>query len=152
MQGFSERLEVRSNGVSYTPDELQPGQWTRGERVFTREDVDLFARLTGDQNPIHVDGEYAKKTIFKERIVHGSMLLAWIGGLIADRLPGPGTIALEQKVAAKFPVLVGETISARIKIVEIAGKKVRLEISCTNKEGKLVMEGEAIVRPPSRKF
>jgi 3-hydroxybutyryl-CoA dehydratase len=106
--------------------------------------------LTGDLNPAHIDEEYAKKTFFKTRIVHGMLLGGLISGVLGNKLPGPGTIYLSQHLDFLAPVRIGDTITASVEISEVmaAEKKVRIKTTCVNQEGKKVLDGEAVVSPP----
>ena len=135
-----------------TIDELNVGDSAKFSKTISDSDVYLFAGVTGDFNPAHVDEEYAKNTYFKTRIAHGMLTASFISTVIGTMLPGPGTIYMQQAVKFLAPVHIGDTITARAEISEIDmdKKKVRLKTICTNQEGTTVVDGEALVSPPRR--
>jgi 3-hydroxybutyryl-CoA dehydratase len=136
--------------IGKTLQELQIGERAEFTKTISESDVYLYAGLTGDLNPAHIDEEYAKKTFFKTRIVHGMLLGGLISGVLGNKLPGPGTIYLSQHLEFLGPVRIGDTITASVEISEImtAEKKVRVKTTCVNQEGKKVLDGEAVVSPP----
>jgi 3-hydroxybutyryl-CoA dehydratase len=119
-------------------------------KTVTEADIYLFAGLSGDYNPAHINEEYAKKTFFKTRIAHGMLSAGFISTVIGTKLPGPGTIYLDQSLKFLAPVRIGDTITARAEVIEIMAEKnkVRLETTCINQDGFTVLEGEAVVSPP----
>jgi len=118
-------------------------------KVFSEEDVFLFAGISGDRNPIHVDKGFAAKTRFKERIAHGLLTAGTISAAIGMKLPGPGCLYLSQTLEFKAPVFPGDEITARVEIVEvISEKRLRMKTQCFNQEKVLVIDGEAIIVPP----
>lgn len=119
-------------------------------KTVSETDIYLYAGVSGDFNPAHTNEEYAKNTFFKTRIAHGMLSAGFISTVIAMKLPGPGTIYLDQTLKFLAPVRIGDTITARVKVSEILAEKnkVRLETTCTNQNGIKVIEGEAIVSPP----
>lgn len=125
--------------------DLYLGQEVVEERVFCREDVMQFAELTGDCNPLHLNEVYAKNSRFGETIVHGVLVLGFISKIIGMRLPGEGSIYLEQKVRFVAPVYVGEKIFAKVKIAGINYERniYSLETDVYNQEGKCILEGSA---------
>jgi 3-hydroxybutyryl-CoA dehydratase len=136
--------------IGKTLQELRIGERAEFTKTISESDVYLYAGLTGDLNPAHIDEEYAKKTFFKTRIVHGMLLGGLISGVLGNKLPGPGTIYLSQHLEFLGPVRIGDTITASVEISEImtAEKKVRVKTTCVNQEGKKVLDGEAVVSPP----
>ena len=138
--------------IGKTIDELKVGQTARFSKTITEADIYLFAGVTGDLNPAHVDEEYAKKTFFKTRIAHGMLTASFISTVIGTMLPGPGTVYLSQEVHFLAPVKIGDTVSAVAEITEIRPEKkhVRLKTTCTNQEGTVVVDGQAVVSPPRR--
>jgi 3-hydroxybutyryl-CoA dehydratase len=116
----------------------------------TETDIYLYAGITGDFNPAHVNEVYAKNTFFKTRIAHGMLTAGFISAILANRLPGPGTIYLKQELNFLAPVRIGDTITGRVEVLElIVGRnRVRLKTSCTNQDGVMVLDGEALVSPP----
>ena len=116
-------------------------------KTFSEEDVILYARVTGDCNSVHLDEEYAGKTIFRGRVVHGMLTAGLISTVLGTKLPGLGTIYLSQSLKFLAPVRIGDTVTASVKVVEVneQKRKVRLETVCTNQGGKEVVTGEAVV-------
>jgi len=121
-------------------------------KVFSEEDVFLFARITGDGNPVHTSKEFAEKSRFKQRIAHGLLTAGTISAAIGMKLPGPGCLYLSQTLEFKAPVFLGDEITAHVEIVEvISGKRLRLKTRCFNRDKVLVIDGEAIIVPPRNK-
>ena len=118
-------------------------------KVFSEEDVFLFAGITGDRNPVHTSKEFAAKTRFKERIAHGLLTAGTISAAIGMKLPGPGCLYLSQTLEFKAPVFLGDEITARVEIVEVVSeKRLRFRTQCFNQDKVLVIDGEAIMVPP----
>ena len=118
-------------------------------KIFSEEDVFLFAGITGDRNPVHTSKEFAAKTRFKERIAHGLLAAGTISAAIGTKLPGPGYLYLSQTLEFKAPVFLGDEVTARVEIVEvISEKRLRMKTRCFNQDNVLVIEGEAIIVPP----
>jgi len=138
--------------IGKTIEELEVGQSARFSKTITETDVYGFAGITGDFNPAHVDEQYAKNTYFKERIAHGMLSASFISTVIGTMLPGPGTIYMEQNVRFMAPVKFGDTITAVAEVTEIIAdkKRVRLKTTCTNQEGTIVVDGEALASPPRK--
>ena len=128
-------------------DELVVGDKAAVEKTVTEQDVKLFAEVSGDYNPVHVDENFAQKTRFKQRIAHGMLAASLVSRVIGTKLPGPGTIYLSQTLNFKAPVYFGDTVSAEVEITEkIDGKNlVKLKTVCSNQTGTVVLEGEAVV-------
>jgi 3-hydroxybutyryl-CoA dehydratase len=121
-------------------------------KVFSEEDVFLFAGITGDRNPVHTSKEFAAKTRFKERIAHGLLTAGTISAAIGMKLPGPGCLYLSQSLEFKAPVFLGDEITARVEIVEvISEKRLRFRTRCFNQDKVLVIDGEAIIVPPRQR-
>lgn len=135
-----------------TIEELAIGQFAQFSKTISESDVYLYAGITGDFNPAHIDQAYAEKTRFRTRIAHGMLTAGFISNLLGTQLPGPGTIYLQQNLNFKAPVVIGDTVTATLEVVEILleKKRVRLKTVCTNQEGTVVLDGEAIVSPPRR--
>ena len=131
-------------------DEIKVGDTAEFAKTISEADIYLYAGVTGDLNPAHINEAYARKTFFKTRIAHGMLMGGFISGVIANRLPGPGTIYVRQELDFLAPVRIGDTITARVEVVEIIAEKnrVRLQTSCLNQEGTTVVDGQAIVSPP----
>lgn len=119
------------------------------QRTISESDVYLYAGITGDLNPAHIDEETSKNSMFKGRIAHGMLTAGLISGVLGMQLPGPGTIYLSQELKFTAPVKFGDTIKAEVEVVEIIKEKiVKLKTTCTNQEGTIVLEGHATVMPP----
>jgi len=135
-------------GKSY--HQLKIGEKASFTKTITETDVYLFAGISGDFNPMHVNEEFAKKTLFKTRIAHGALPQSLIAPVLGMKLPGLGTIAVEISCRFKAPVYFGDTIMATARVVEKIEKKqwVRMALIWTNQHGKSIAEGEAVVIPP----
>ncbi|HNY51056.1 MAG TPA: MaoC family dehydratase [Smithella sp.] len=132
-----------------TIDKLKVGDVAEFAKTVTETDIYLYAGITGDFNPAHVNEEYAKNTFFKTRIAHGMLTAGFISAIIANQLPGPGTIYLSQSLSFLAPVRIGDTITGRVEVLELMEKnRVRLKTTCTNQEGVVVLSGEGLVSPP----
>jgi len=110
-------------------------------------DIDAFADVTGDHNPIHVDEEFAKTTRFGRRIAHGMLTASMISAVLANKLPGEGSVYLGQTLQFVAPVFAGDEITARVTVKEIREDKpiVKLETICVNQSNEIVIRGEATV-------
>ena len=128
--------------------ELTVGQNASVTKRFTDADVHTFAGISLDVNPVHTDEEYAKTTIFGKRIVHGILTSSLISAVLANKLPGPGTIYLGQELSFRAPVYLGDEITAKVEITELRTDKkiVKLRTICTNQDGKAVITGVATVK------
>ena len=129
---------------------LEIGQRASYSKTATDADILLFLAISGDNNPIHIDEESAKKTRFGRRILPGIWSAGLISALLASRLPGPGSIYLSQTLNFKRPVFPGDTITATAEITAIRREKgiVTLTTTCSNQAGEIVLEGEAVVMLP----
>ncbi|MFQ6752857.1 bifunctional enoyl-CoA hydratase/phosphate acetyltransferase [Cereibacter sphaeroides] len=136
-----------------TLDELQIGDSAEVDRVLTPEDIELFAVMSGDVNPAHLDATYAAETGFHHVIAHGMWGGALISAVLGTRLPGPGTIYLGQSLRFRRPVSPGDRITVRVTVREkdMASAKVTLDCLCLNQAGELVITGEALVMAPREK-
>lgn len=130
---------------------LKIGDTASRTKTFTDEDVRLFARLSGDDNSVHLDDEYAAKTPFGRRIVHGMLTASLISAVLGCDFPGVGTIYLGQEVKFKAPVFIGDTITATVELVKYREDKriCTFRTTCTNQDGTIVIEGEAVVIAPA---
>jgi 3-hydroxybutyryl-CoA dehydratase len=133
-----------------TISEISVGDTAQIQKTISETDVYLYAGITGDLNPAHLNEEYAKGTFFKTRIAHGMLIAGLISTILGNNLPGPGTIYIHQSVNFLAPVLFGDTITAQAEVVELDVDKnrARLKTTCMNQDGTLVLDGEAIVSPP----
>ena len=126
---------------------LKVGDAAEIKKTIADEDVRAFAELTGDRNPVHLDEEYAAQTRFGRRIAHGMLGASLISAVLANELPGRGTVYLSQTVKFTAPVFLGDTITARVVVKHVREDKpvVTLDTFCTNQRGERVVEGEAVV-------
>ena len=131
-------------------DKLQVGDAAEFAKTVSETDIYLYAGITGDFNPAHVNENYAKNTFFKTRIAHGMLTAGFISAIIANQMPGPGTIYLKQELSFLAPVHIGDTITARVEILELNTEKnrVRLKTTCSNQDGVTVLDGFGLVSPP----
>lgn len=131
-------------------DQLKVGDSASFAKTVSESDIYLYAGITGDFNPAHVNETYAKGTFFKTRIAHGMLTAGFISAILANQLPGPGTIYLKQELSFLAPVHIGDTITAGVEIIELLAPKNRvlLKTTCTNQDGVVVLSGEAMVMPP----
>ena len=134
-------------------DQIKVGDAAEFTKTVTETDVYLYAGITGDLNPAHINEAYAKGTFFKSRIAHGMLTAGFISSILGMQLPGPGTIYMRQSLSFLAPVRFGDTITARAEVVEVIAEKnrVRLKTTCTNQDGIVVLDGEALVSPPKAK-
>ena len=132
--------------------ELNVGDKATFGKTISESDVYLFAGISGDFNPAHVNEEYAKKTFFKTRIAHGMLAATFLSNVLGNRLPGPGTIYVQQTMDFLAPVRIGDTITAIAEVMKISHEKnrVTLRTTCVNQEGTMVLDGEAVVSPPKK--
>jgi 3-hydroxybutyryl-CoA dehydratase len=136
---------------NFTIDQLRLGQKAHFTKTVSEADVYLFAGLTGDMNPVHVNKEYAEKTLFGERIAHGILTAGLISTAIGMYLPGPGTINMGQTLRFLKPVKFGDTITAEVEVIEIITEKnkVVLRTLCKNQKGEVVLDGETQAKAPT---
>ena len=132
--------------------ELVEGDSAFIDHVVTEAHLPLFAAATGDVNPIHFDIPYAEGTFFRGRIAHGMLCGGFISAVVANRLPGLGTVYVSQEIRFLAPVKIGDTIRAEVVVLGIDRDKnrVRLGTKCTNQAGTVVVEGEAVVSPAKK--
>jgi 3-hydroxybutyryl-CoA dehydratase len=135
-----------------TIHELKVGDSAQITKIIAEEIVNEFARVTGDTNPVHTDPAYAEKTIFKGRIAHGVYSLGIFSTILGNILPGYGTIYLSQEVKFLAPVRIGDTITARVEVVELIPEKNRAKFrtTCINQDGTIVVDGFAWAMPPKK--
>jgi 3-hydroxybutyryl-CoA dehydratase len=134
-----------------TYDELSIGDFATFTKTLSETDIYLFAGITGDMNPAHVDAVTAAAGMFKQRIAHGMLSASFISTVLAMKLPGPGTIYAGQNLQFRGPVFIGDTVTARVECTEKmdARKWAKFKTTVTNQDGKLVVDGEATVIPPA---
>ena len=126
---------------------IKIGDYALLEKTFSKEDTISYSAVSKDANPIHIDDYYAKKSRFNKCIVQGMLVAGLISGAIGTKLPGPGSIYLEQQVKFLAPVFLGDSITAIVTVIEIIETKniYRLSTVCTNQDGISVIEGTAVV-------
>jgi acyl dehydratase len=136
-----------------TFDEIALGECVEVTREVGKTDIELFAVVSGDVNPAHLDADYAANTRFKGVIMHGMWGGALISSLLGTRLPGPGTIYLSQSLAFKRPVCLGDQVTVRVAVKSKRDDKklVTFDCSAVNQRGETVIEGEAVVLAPTEK-
>ena len=134
---------------SYSINELSVGQSEEIRRTVTEGDLYVYAGVTGDYNPVHLDEEFAAKSIFGERIAHGMLTAGFISAALGTRLPGVGCIHLSQEMKFRAPVKIGDTINTVVTVWEINTEKnrVAMKTECFNEDGTLVVEGMAMLTP-----
>ena len=139
---------------NFTYDELALGQKASFSKQVTEQDVVLFAAVSGDVNPVHLDEDFAAGTIFGGRIAHGMLTGAVISAALAMELPGPGVIYLGQTLRFTRPVKLGDRITVHLEVTDKRDDKhiVKLDCKVTNQEDKVVASGEAQVMAPREKI
>jgi len=130
--------------------EINLGDFAENTRTIAESDVYMFAGITGDLNPAHMNAVEAANGMFKERIAHGMLSAGLISAVLGMQLPGPGTIYMGQTLKFTAPVKFGDTITARAEVIDINLEKNRLKLrtTCMNQNNKMVLDGEALVMPP----
>ncbi len=136
--------------MAKTFSELQIGDSATFTKTVSETDIYLFAGITGDMNPAHVDAVSAADGMFKQRIAHGMLSASFISTVLAMQLPGPGTIYAGQNLQFRGPVFIGDTVTARVECSEKLDARgwAKFKTTVTNQDGKLVVDGEATVIPP----
>ncbi|SFN70172.1 3-hydroxybutyryl-CoA dehydratase [Formivibrio citricus] len=132
-------------------EDIQVGMTADYRKTLTETDVVLFAGLTGDNNPMHIDEEFASETRFGGRIVHGLLTSSLLSSVIGMKMPGPGCIYMSQNLRFLKPVKIGDTVTARTTVVEVVAEKqrVRMATECLVR-GEKVLDGEATVWVPKK--
>ena len=132
-------------------DELSEGQSAETTHVVGAGDIEAFAAVSGDVNPVHMDEAYAKTTTFGGRIAHGMLSAAYISAVLGNQLPGPGAIYLSQSLRFRRPVKIGDAVTARVTVKSLDAEKshVVFETACIV-NGKTVLDGEALILAPRR--
>lgn len=135
----------------YAFEDLEIGQTASVGKTITEADILLFAAVSTDTNPVHLDAEAAAHSVFKERVAHGMLSAGLISAVLGTRLPGPGTIYMGQTLRFRAPVRIGDTVTAMAEVTALDAEKKRatLKTTCTV-AGNVVIEGEATVLPRSR--
>jgi 3-hydroxybutyryl-CoA dehydratase len=139
--------------ANYTYEEISIGQTASYSKQVEERDIQLFAAVSGDVNPVHLDADFAAGTVFGERIAHGMLTGAIISAALAMELPGPGTIYLSQTLRFRLPVKIGDTITVALEVTEKQDRRkiVTMDCKASNNQGKLVATGSAeVMAPPSK--
>ena len=134
-------------------EDIEMGMTRYIRKIITNKDIELFAEISTDHNPVHLDDEYARDTIFEGRLAHGMLTAGLISAVIGEQLPGHGTIYMSQNLKFLAPVRPGDLVHAEVKVVDMLIDKRRVKLDCRCEvNGKNVLVGEAMVLAPSRKF
>jgi 3-hydroxybutyryl-CoA dehydratase len=135
----------------YKFEDLSLGMSHETHHKITENDIQLFAEVSGDHNPLHMDEEYASKTSFGQRIAHGALTASYISGILGNNLPGPGSIFTGLSMRFRRPVYIGSDVTVRAEVTELLerGNRVTLKVTCIV-DGKAAISGEAKVMVPSR--
>ena len=142
---------LRGTEGGYFLEDLAVGMCASYARTVTEADLVLFAGISGDNNPIHMDERYAAKTKFGGRIVHGMLSASFLSTAIASKLPGPGTIYLKQNLTFRAPVRIGDTVEAQVTVMDIIREKARVVLKTVCQvEDTVVIDGDALVMVPAR--
>ena len=132
-----------------TVSEIKEGDSAEFAKTLSESDIYLFAGVTGDLNPFHVNEEFSRNTFFKGRIAHGMLLAGFISTVVGCHLPGPGAIYVQQSLNFLAPARIGDTITAKAEVIEVleSENRVILRTICTNQKGEVVLDGQATVSP-----
>ena len=132
-------------------DEINEGMTAVFSKTVTEADIVLFAGVSGDTSPVHLDEDYARPTMFKGRIAHGMLTAGFISAVFGTKLPGPGCIYMSQSLKFKAPVRAGDTVVARVTATAVDRDKARVTFATTCKvKDAVVLEGEAMLMVPRR--
>jgi 3-hydroxybutyryl-CoA dehydratase len=135
----------------YYFDDLEMGMEASLTKTVSAADTLAFAEITGDWNPVHLDADYAAKTVFKEPIAHGMLTAGYISAVFGSVMPGPGAIYVSQTLNFRAPVKVGDKVVAKVRVMELYAAKRRARFACLCEvDGKPVLEGEAVLWVPAR--
>lgn len=134
-------------------EDIEIGMMRHLTKTVTDRDIELFAEVSTDRNPVHLDDDYAQDTIFEGRIAHGMLSAGLISAVIGEQLPGHGTVYLGQTLKFMAPVRPGDQVRVEVEVtaVDYTKRRVTLDTRCLV-DGKPVLKGEAVVLAPSRKF
>ncbi len=137
--------------MGYCIEDLSVGMTAVFAKTVTEADIVLFAGISGDINPVHLNHEFATETMFEGRIAHGMLTASFISTVIGTKLPGPGSIYLKQSLNFRAPVRAGDTVRARVNITEVNAEKRRIVMDTVATIGEqIVLDGEATIMVPSR--
>jgi 3-hydroxybutyryl-CoA dehydratase len=129
-------------------DDIKVGDSASFSKTITESDIVSYAGITGDFNPLHVNAEFARESLFKERIAHGMLVGGFISAVLGTQLPGINTIYLGQELSFKLPVKIGDTVTAEATVTEKRDEKriIKLKTTVTNQRGELVVDGNAVMK------
>ena len=134
-----------------TIEDIRVGERAVVRREIRREDVEAFAKLSGDYNPLHLDREYAARTEFKKPVAHGMIVASLVSTLVGMHLPGPGALWAEQKFRWKAPVFVGDEVTVELEVMHKSegARTVLIEIKGVNQRGEVILEGKGSAMLPA---
>ncbi|WP_025898101.1 MaoC family dehydratase [Sneathiella glossodoripedis] len=133
----------------YFLEDLSVGMSEMFAKTVTEADILMFAGVSGDTNPVHLNADFAAQTMFKERIAHGMLSASFLSTVFGTKLPGPGAIYMNQSLNFKAPVCIGDTVVARVELTEINGRRVTFDCKCTIGD-TVVLDGEATLMVAKR--
>jgi 3-hydroxybutyryl-CoA dehydratase len=138
--------------VGKTIDQLNIGDFAEFSKTVSESDIYMYAGITGDFNPAHLNEKYAQETFFKGRIAHGMLAAGFISAVLGSHLPGPGTIYISQNLKFLAPIRIGDTVTAKVEVIELIQEKnrVRLKTTVENQKGVVAVVGEAMVSAPKK--
>jgi 3-oxoacyl-[acyl-carrier protein] reductase len=150
---LQDKLSSPEDGLFDTPpkfasfETIQPGDEVQFSKTITGEDLEAFAKLSGDRNPLHMDERFAARTHFQRRVVHGMLLANYVSGLVGMRCPGPGALWTQQTFRWRAPVFINDRVlvSLRVKHKSVASRLLTIEVQVDNQNGRVVMDGEGVV-------
>jgi 3-hydroxybutyryl-CoA dehydratase len=144
---LQEKAEIAGHGYYF--EDLSVGMEASHAKTISEADIETFADLSGDTNPVHMSDDFAAQTIFKRRIAHGILTASLLSTVLGTKLPGPGCIYISQSLGFKAPVYIGDEVVATARIVELVPEKGRVKLACDcSVNGKKVIEGEAVLMVP----
>jgi 3-hydroxybutyryl-CoA dehydratase len=134
------------NTYGYYLEDLEPGMSATYAKTVTEADVVLFAGISGDSNPVHIDNEFAQSTMFKGRIAHGMLTASFISTVLGTRLPGPGCVYVSQNLRFRAPVRIGDTVRTRVVVTSVDKERGRVALETTCSVGEtVVITGDALL-------
>ncbi len=137
-----------------TINDINIGDTASYTRTITEADVYQYAGIIGDYNPIRVNEEFAKNTVYKKRLAHGLLYASFISKIVGTDFPGPGTIHVSQEMNWTKHAYIGDTVTTRLEVTKIDGKtnKVWIDVVCKNQNDEIILTGEGIIMPPTKEM
>lgn len=136
----------------YYFEDLEPGMSEVFSKTITEADLLMFAGVSGDTNPLHLDEEFASRTMFESRIAHGMLTASLVSTVLGTKIPGPGAVYISQSVKFLAPVRIGDTVIAKACVKEMQAERGRVTFGTTCRVGdKLVLDGEAVLMVERRR-